>query len=90
MGGAGLELARKGRRHRVLRACTAAWNANTASLPASDTGAPISTSRLRRSGWVSATCRAVKALPEWPTTVTRSTLIASRNATASAAKSSMV
>jgi hypothetical protein len=53
------------------------------------TAEPISTSRATRSGWRSATRRATKLPIEWPTTVARRTPTASRNATASAAKSSI-
>jgi hypothetical protein len=41
-------------------------------LSPSNPGAPISTSRATRSGWTSATHRATKQLPEWPTSVARS------------------
>jgi hypothetical protein len=75
---------------------TGSWSAlmvacsHSATCSGSDpAGEPLSTSRATRLGWVTATRRAVKQLPEWPTRVARWRPMASRKATVSAAKSSI-
>jgi hypothetical protein len=87
VGGDPLELPCELRRHRVLQRSHGRLSSRTAWLSPSDPGQPISTSPATRSGWSSATRRAVKQLPECPTKLARSASTASKNATTSESKS---
>jgi hypothetical protein len=71
VGGAGLEPADEVRRHRVLKGAHGRLQPFRHLLRQRPGREPLSTSRATRSGWVTATHRAVKQLPEWPTRVAR-------------------